>query len=313
MRVLLPIIYHDLTQCIARAFEEEGHEVRVVDWRSNAKEHRRHKITPMIIQAAEEFRPDLAFCQFQAPGLITSKMPDTLRSMGCFTVNWAGDVRHPLPQWYIDLAPHFNVTSFSNMPDVEEVRTLGYRSEFLQIGYDERLYHRQDTGERRGVVFIGNNYGGYKYAESQSRRDLVAALAKAYPNEFTVYGMSWESVCPDQNIGGYLREPDDAVPLRSALVAVNWDHFHRPWFASDRLLRGTACGCAMVSQHYEGINVEHPKVVGVHGIEEAVQAVGMLLRRPDVAEQLGAMCADNTLAKHRWNNRVKIIEQWMQQ
>jgi hypothetical protein len=304
MRVLLPIIFHSLTHCIARAFEEAGHTVKVVDWRVNAKDGRKHLIEPMVIEAAKEFKPDFAFCQFQSDGLITSKLPDALRELGCFSVNWTGDVRHPLPEWYANLAPHFDVTAFSNMTDVDTVRALGHRSEFLQIGYDERIY-TEGSAERSGVVFFGNNYGGYKYTESESRRQMVKAMQEEFWDQFKVYGMSWGEGTM------YVNEPNDAQYLREASVAVNWDHFHRPWFASDRLLRGTACGCAMVSQWYEGIEQEHPKVVGVKSVQEAVDAVRILLGRPDVAYGLGKLNAANTREQHRWHNRVTTMEQWV--
>ena len=304
MKVLLPIIYHKTTKCIERAFVEAGHEVKVVDWR-NAK-HRRQSPEDMCIREARSFKPDFAFCQFQTPDAITSRFPQLLKELGCFSVNWAGDVRHPLPNWYVDLAPHFDVTSFSNMTDVDLIREHGYRSEFLQIGYDEHLYNVNGLEERSGVVFIGNNYSGYKFAESDSRRELVDAMAEAFGEQFSVYGMSWE-----KHGGLYIAEPDDANVLRRSLAAINWDHFHRPWFASDRLLRGTACGCAMISQHYDGIQVEHPHVVGVKSIQEAVDAVRLLLEHPDKARQLGALSAANTLQKHRWNNRVKHMMTWM--
>jgi len=302
MRVLLPIIYHQLTHCIERAFVEAGHEVKVVDWRK--AKHRRQSPEDMCIREARNFRPDFAFCQFQTQGIITAAFPQTLKELGCFAVNWAGDVRNPLPRWYVDMAEHFAVTSFSNMTDVEEMRSHGHRSEFLQVGYDEHLYNVTGAEERRGVVFIGNNYEGDRFPESASRRALVHAMKEAFGDQFSVYGTKWSG-------GMYVAEPDDAKVLRGALVAVNWDHFHRPWFASDRLIRGTACGCAMVSQWYEGIEIEHPHVVGVKTIEEAVAAVRLLLEHPDKARQLGALSAANTLQKHRWNNRVKHMTTWL--
>lgn len=278
----------------------------VVDWRKNSKAQRKSLIEPSIIREARAFKPDLAFCQFQSPGLITNRLTTELRRIGCFTVNWSGDVRRPLPQWYRDLAPHFDVTSFTNWTDVETIRAMGHRSEFLQIGYDELLYNNNGTGDRSGVVFIGNNYSGYKFAESDSRREMVHALHSAFGDRFKVYGMSWEPYD-----GRYVREPGDAIILRGASIAVGWDHFHRPGFASDRLLRATACGCAVVNQHYEGIEGEHPHVVAVKSVGEMVEAVRLLLERPDVAAKLGEENAANTLANHRWNERVKQIETWM--
>lgn len=312
MKVLLPIIWHSLTHCIARAFEEEGHTVRVVDWRSVFREKRRQEVEAHCMAEAQDFRPDLCFAQFQTHGVISNRFPKLLREIGCFSVEWAGDVRFPLPEHYITSAEHFDVMSFSNMTDVEEVRRLGHRSEFLQIGYDERIFNTDGAGERSGVVFLGNNYGDYRFAESQGRREMVTAMAEAFPDDFTVYGTSWEGIVPKKNCGGYLHEPISADVLKGALVAVGYDHFHRPGFASDRLLRATACGCATINQHYDGIEEEHPDVKAVRSIDEMVEAVAHALEYPVESQFIGGLSAANTVNKHRWNNRVRQMLTWMQ-
>ena len=188
MRVLLPIIWHPLTHCIERAFQDAGHEVRVVDWRKYYREKRRWEVEGYCMRAAKEFQPELCWAQFQTHGVISRKFPEALRNMGCFSIQWSGDVRHPLPDHYTELAPYFDVTSFSNGTDVELIRAIGHRSEFLQIGYDEQVFNTDGAGERSGVVFLGNNYGEYKFAESASRRTMVQAMAEAFPDQFTVYG-----------------------------------------------------------------------------------------------------------------------------
>lgn len=301
MKVLLPIIYHELTECIVRAFEERGHDVRVVNWRRY-----RSRAESLCIREAMDFRPDLAFCQFQSPDIITEAFPRALNAIGCYSINWCGDVRDPLPYWYTHLAPHFTMTAFTNWTDVHELRSLGHSATFLQIGYDPRIYHPPTHGsERSGVVFIGNNYG-YKFEESDSRREMVARLSETFGHRFKVYGNAWDHIVGRASLGGYVKEPGDAAILRNAAVAVGWDHFHRPGFASDRLLRATACGCAVINQHYDGIADEHPWVVPVHSIEAMVEAVGTMLEAPHGGEQN----ARNTLAQHTWTDRVKQIEQW---
>ena len=311
MRVLLPIIWHSLTECIARAFVEEGHEVRVVDWRKVFREKRRSDVEALCIKEAKEFQPQACFAQFQTHGVISRKFPQVLNDLGCFSIQWSGDVRHPLPDHYVELAPYFDVTSFSNGTDVELIRAKGYRSEFLQIGYDATVYNTEGAGERSGVVFLGNNYGEYKFAESASRRAMVQAMAEAFPDQFTVYGTAWEGVVPPKNCGGYAPEGTDADILRRSLVAVGYDHFHRPGFASDRLLRATACGCATVNQYYEGIEAEHPYVGAAHSIDDMVRMVGYALRNPEQSRVVGGQAAQWTKDHHQWAERVKQIEAWM--
>lgn len=304
MKILLPIIWQPLTYCIERAFQEAGHTTRVVNTRGTNTE-------ALCIAEAKSFGPDLCFAQFQRPDAITKRFPDALREMGCFSVNWSGDVRHPLPSWYRDLARHFDVTSFTNIPDVQQIRAIGHRAEFLQIGYCEKTFNTEGAGERSGVVFLGNNYKGDKFAESEGRREVVMAMAEAFPDDFMVYGMEWQGICPDKNYGGYMPEPESPSILKSALVAIGWDHFHRPGFASDRILRATACGCAVVNQYYEGIEQEHPNVYAAHSIEDMIANVRYLLSDKQFARQMGERNAANTLSDHRWHNRVKVIESWM--
>ena len=41
------------------------------------------------------------------------------------------------------------------------------------------------------------------------------------------------------------------------------------------------------------------------------EMVGYLLKNPQHAESMGALSSAHTLANHRWDNRVKQIEQWL--
>jgi len=136
-------------------------------------------------------------------------------------------------------------------------------------------------------------------------------MAEAFPDDFTVYGTAWDGIVPVNNFGGYAVEGTDADILRRSLVAVGYDHFHRPGFASDRLLRATACGCAVVNQYYEGIEEEHPNVYHAERIEGMVAAVRYLMDDHAHARHTGELNAAHTLANHRWNNRVAKIMKWM--
>lgn len=309
MKVLLPIIWHELTHCIAKAWEDAGHEVRVFDWRSIKRRRGRTMITTELVAAAREFRPDLCWMQIQSEGVIDATTCASLKKYCGYVTHWCGDVRHPIPDWYLQVAPYLDCALFSNGTDVDIIRSKGWPAAHLQIGYDPNLYYPGDE-PRSGVVFIGNNYGGYKYAESESRREMVKALSDTFGDQFTVYGMSWGDVAPKNN-GGYLNEPNDADVLRSAKVAVNWDHFHRPWFASDRLIRAAACGCDVISQWYEGIDVEHPGVFAARNIEELVGYVKTLLEDGPFN---GEANSRNTRERHTWDARVpemlKIMEKY---
>ena len=309
MKVFLPIPCHELSSCVPRAFAERGHETRVFDWQSRLRAVGRERMEREMIASARAFGPHLAFCQFQAPNIISPAFPTALREIGCFTVNWSGDVRAPLPQWYLGAAASFDVTSFTNWPDITAIRAAGHRAEFLQVGYDDRLYHPPDRdAERRGAVFIGNNWLTF-YPEGRNRIRMVQSLAAALGSEFRVYGQSWSGLVPGRSVGGSVVQPADAAVYRAARVAVGWEHFRRAGFASDRLLRATACGCVVVQSRYEGIAEEHPHVVAVDTVEELVHATRKALRDGD--DSTGASTARHTLSQHTWPRRVEQIERWM--
>lgn len=229
MRILLPIIYHSLTECIARAFTDAGHEVRVVDWAQCADPD------AAIRAAAESFRPDLAFMQFQRGGKVSTGTCDIMRNNGAVVFNWSGDVREPLPKWYVELGPHVNATLFTNWPDVLEMRSHGMKSDFLQVGYEQRIYcYEGPKMDCPPIVFLGNNYGAGRFPNSQQRIDMVEALRKEFGKDFAVYGNGWGS--------RHLNPKEEAAVYRSCKVAIHQDHFTREGFFSDRWLRIGGCG-----------------------------------------------------------------------
>jgi len=309
MRVFLPIIWHDLACGVQRAFADRGHDTLVFDWQRHQRALGREQLEEWMIETAHAFRPDLAFCQFQAPAVISEAFPLALRELNCFAVHWCGDVRAPLPAWYLQLAPYFAVTSFSNWPDCLAVRAAGYRSEFLQIGVDDHLYSPPPQADgRHGAVFIGNNYLNF-YPEGRNRIRMVQALAAALGRDFQVYGEGWSGLVPSCSYGGHQHQPLDADVYRAARVAVGWEHFRRAGYASDRLLRATACGCVVVQSSYEGIEHDHPHVIAVETVEDLVQATCAVLQQGGAAS--GQANAHDTLTHHTWQRRVDQIESWL--
>lgn len=292
-----------------RCARELGHETLRIEWRRyfGGKRPDASQVPAFqraVIAEAELFMPDIVFAQLQTPDVVTNDTFDALRELGAFVVNWSGDVRSPIPSWYLATAPHVDVTSFSNQTDVDAVIGKGFRSEYLQIGYDETIYSPGVVEHtRRGVVFLGNHYAGV-FPETDARSAMVKRMREEFATDFTLRGGNWH-----KHIKG--TSPAEEVDIyRRALVAINWDHFNRPMFASDRILRAQACGCAVVSNHYEGIETEHPDVVATRSLDEMVDRVRDLLSDPDHAKQVGQWCASNVLERHTWHKRIQTILSW---
>ena len=287
-----------------RAMSAAGHTVHRVAWREWMKGPNPHTVRRLgaeIIRRAKSFDPHIVFCQLQTPGVMEADTIAALREQGAVVMNWTGDVRDELG-WYADIGHAFNVSLFTNGTDIDGMRALGLPADHLQIGYDERIYRQSDTPQKRhGVVFLGNNYRG-RFPESDQRAALVARLKQTFRNRFTLYGNGWGHgtvvSTPTVEVNAYQR----------AVVAVNWDHYIRPLFASDRILRAQACGCPVVSQRYIGIEADHPHAAGADDIDHAVELVALRLETPTISEEVGRMAAEHTLARHTWHSRVADIE-----
>ena len=107
---------------------------------------------------SRDFKPDLVFIQIQAAGILTTETVRELRQNGAFVVNWNGDVRDDVPAWMLQTG--VDLTLFSNMRDVNSVRSRNLPADFLEIGYDPEIYCPEGAFKScQDVVFFGNNYG----------------------------------------------------------------------------------------------------------------------------------------------------------
>jgi hypothetical protein len=267
-----------------RACLQEGHPVLRLDWGS--MDHRARQRS--IIENCYFLKADVLFMQLQTPNVVDPSTLKEVRDMGVMVINWTGDVRDPIPQHYIDLAPHVDITAFTNHPDVLTMREMGFDARFLQIGYDPLIYNTLYRPPcRPRVVFIGNDYRD-RFPLSQDRREKVDALHHAFRSDFHAYG---------KGFGKMVLKGTDAEVYKEALIAINLDHFDRAGFFSDRYLRSRACGAYTIN----GTAMT---------TEQLIEEVRTALDNPAQTEALGMEQAESTWANDRWNNRVQTIAQW---
>lgn len=205
------------------------------------------------IRVAKEFCPDLIFMQIQAPGIITEETAKELSTISR-VINWTGDVRSPIPQWYYAIGHHIDMTCFSNMTDVRKFRESRMKSEFLDIGFDPEIYFPDDREKTKDIVFCGNTYGA-KFPLSKLRIQMVEALKGEYGDNFYYYGSGWN------NANGVLNQQQEAEAYRDAKVVINLNHFDYERYNSDRMLRIIGCGALALPRYYEGIEVDYPFLV----------------------------------------------------
>jgi hypothetical protein len=108
-----------------------------------------------------------------------------------------------------------------------------------------------------------------------------------------VYGTGWGAGVKRLN------PEQEAATYRGASVAINFDHFDREGFFSDRYLRAAACGCPV-------LNLTRAT------LDEAVANVREELFRP-LSSADAQLHSAYTMTTDRWHNRVEVLEQWTQQ
>lgn len=260
------------------------------------------------ISTARELKPEIIFLQIQSPGVISPDTAKELKKHG-FVVNWTGDVRQPIPEWFYELAPNVHTTCFSNEHDVSEFSSK-HPSDYLQIGIDHEIYRSgYEPIPCPEVVFMGNNYG-HAFPLSQARRDMVAELFKHFGSKFAVYGNGWPQADSLMH-----SQPLEARVYNSAKVAINFNHYDLERFSSDRILRILGSGCFCLSQHYKGI--EKDFTPGQHldtfkDFADMIQKVSFYLnndgKRWTIAQNGQRLCHKEYTFESMAENLIKIYE-----
>jgi hypothetical protein len=255
-----------------------------------------------FIKLARDFRPSLIFAQIQTGNVPTGH---ELHRARCPIVSWCGDLRKTTPEWAWEIAPHV-ISCFSNLRDVNNLRSKGYLAHYLNIGVSPEVFC--PFGEQRNgtppIVFMGNNHGD-RFPLSNQRRQMVEILRNRYGTRFAVYGRGWGRDVE------WLDEAQEAAAYRSSRIAIGQNHFADvPRFASDRLFRAAATGAFVIHNHYPGIEQdvtpgEHVDVW--HNFDE-------LCGKTDYLEQeqqrtaIGAAGCTHVRQHHSWDARMKDLQ-----
>jgi ornithine carbamoyltransferase len=109
-----------------------------------------------IIENCYFLKADVLFMQLQTPTVVDPSTLKEVRDMGVMVINWTGDVRDPIPQHYIDLAPHVDITAFTNHPDVLTMREYSDKP-MHDISYAYLGDARNNTGN--SLLLIGAKLG----------------------------------------------------------------------------------------------------------------------------------------------------------
>jgi hypothetical protein len=217
----------------------------------------KQEISDVMLYNVNHNNVDVIFLQIQTPDILNINVLKELKERKIKVFNFSGDVRSPLPHWYLDVAPYC-YTLFTNENDINTIKSNGFDCEFFQVGYNECFYNT--TGHVIGeaqIVFFGNNYMDC-YPLSNFRYEIVNMLHRVYPDRFKVYGGHWNIPSRDMNY----KQMEEGSIYRGAKLGINISHFNYGRYTSDRLFRIMACGCMCLSHKYTNIDVDF--IDGLH-------------------------------------------------
>jgi len=256
-----------------------------------------------MIHEAEKMKPDLIFAQIQSSDIIDLETWQALSKIA-FTVNFTFDIRiNEKTQWMYNLVPHIGLMCFSNQEDVDECNRRGYNNVMcLQSSADPDIYKPDETKERKGVVFIGNNFmnTNHQFPLSKERVEMVEFLQKEFPDDFKVYGNNWDG---SKMIG----QKEEVEIYQSAAIVVCHNNFNHTLYQSDRIWRAMMCGVLCLTKHFKGVEKLFDVDVldwwpDFHFLKEKIE---YYLARPESAKRIGEAGRQYVLANHTWTARIK--------
>ena len=255
---------------------------------------------------AASYKPDLVFIQIQDAGISDSAL-QALKSNGAWILNWCGDVRARTPQCYFDYARNVDLTCFSNLRDIDNMRQTGFKSDWLQIGYDPSIYRPDPVVEKDiDIIFMGNSFSHFPL--SGLRREMVKELKRVYGDRFKAFG----SGMPD---GSYMgNQPGEAAMYRRAKIGINLSHFDLPRYTSDRMFRMLGCGVCVLSHNYHDIKSDfiESQVLTWNNLSDLVRHIDFVLNNPTtlngIAQNGHQLAVNNHTFSHMAQNVLKLYE-----
>lgn len=252
-------------------------------------------------------RPDLVFLQLQ--GLtISLQILHKLKRSGAIILNWTGDARVPLPQWYLDMAPHVTMSLFSNDVDTHTVRTHGFRSNFLNIGYDPHIY--TPFGERLlkpyDIVFMGNNYQT-TFELSTFRKEMVNLLYDTFGEQFGLFGQGWDRSAGECGTDSH----KEAKFYRSSKLAISLSHYDLQRYFSDRMFRLMGCGTLCLVKSYPGLEIDFTdgeNVVVWKTLDELCEKIRYYIEHPHERLRIAKRGTELVESRHTWYARMNDID-----
>lgn len=256
---------------------------------------------------AAALKPDVIFFQLQTPDTLPIEI---LKKLPGFKINWTGDVRHPLPNWYIDSGKYFDLTLFSNYTDVKDARKKHIAADYLQTSADEHWYNANGPKHLKGpaIIYMGNHYPG-SFPLSRLRYDMCKRLKDVYGTHFGIYGANMDELGA---VNTMFNHQYCAALYRNSKIAINLSHYNYERYSSDRMYRIMLTGAFCLSHHYKAIEKDFEP--GVHldtwkTLDELQNKIEYYLGHEKERQKIAAAGLKHILKFHTWAYRMKELKE----
>ncbi len=282
---------------ITNAFKSAFDEVDTLYWDEFEDKNLMNQIAQARVRAKKY---DAVFMQIQAPKIISLETAKVL-SENSLVFNWTGDVRTDI-SWFVEIAPYV-VTLFTNKNDVKKLKELGFSSEYLQCGYDHKIYFNKEKNRYDNIAFCGNYYPEMQFPLTKERVEAVRLLKIHYPDKFNLYGSNWDAASLKSE--GIANNEWEALLYNTTSLALSISHFNYSRYFSDRLLREMACGCCVLSHRFKDCELEFTD--GKHIVywddhKDLLRKIDYYITHPEKARELGNAAAEYVKLNYQWEN-----------
>jgi len=250
---------------------------------------------------------DVVFMQIQAPNVIH---PETARVLAekSLVFNWTGDVRENLLA-YTQIGSYV-ITLFTNMTDVERMRSQGFRADYLQTGYDHEHYYDQNFKRLNNIAYCANYYPEASFPLKEYRYDCVRALKVNFPDNFNLFGDKWDRVHIKSQ--GLANNQLESLLYNRSLIALSVSHFDYSRYFSDRLLREMACGSMVLSHRYQDCEIDfedNKNIVFFDDINDLIEKTNFYLLKPSVARKIAEQGKKHVSVHYTWDRVVSRFKE----
>jgi glycosyltransferase involved in cell wall biosynthesis len=273
--------------------------------------HTGHKdLNDQIVRDVTDFMPDIVFMQIQTPNIILIETLRQIKEHCGKIVNFTGDVRSPLPYWYIETGKEIDLSLFVSQTDVEIARVRGINAEWLQIGFDPEIYNDKVAPAKvPEIVFTANNYDHFEL--SQYRKEVAYALNREFKNRFQLYGNGWTIPSLDCNAS----MEKQASIFRGAKICISVSNFNHSYYTSDRLLKSMGAGAFCLSHDFEGYDnlyTDKENIAVFNSIPDMIEKCYYYLEHEEERNRIAKNGYELTHKLYTWdsmiNNLIKLGE-----